>query len=77
MSSKSRSAGKPSSYKEPSVKADDDNNSLDRDEDDNYSNDFISESIPSGSMVSSSKTMLQSVKALQQKAAEIEDSGYT
>lgn len=76
--SKSRSAAKPAiqSMKDPSVK-DDEENSLERDES-NYSNDFISESIASGSLdQGSSKQNLHSVKALQDKAAEIEESGYT
>jgi len=50
--------------------------SLERDDDVDYSNDFVSESLPSGSMVTSDN-MQQSAMALQQKAAEIEESGYT
>ena len=52
-----------------------DENSLERDEAEDYSNEFISESIPSGSI--SEKTNMKSASALQQKASEIEESGYS
>jgi len=42
-----------------------------------YSNEFISESIPSASLSRSDKAKPLSAKALQQKAADIEESGYT
>ena len=55
-SMKSRSAGKAfSSAKDP-----EDEDSLERDEDENYSNDFVSESIETGSKDSASKSHLQS-----------------
>jgi hypothetical protein len=52
--------------------------SFERDEEVDYSEDFIGESLPSGSKASrSDKAGLHSAKALQQKAADIEGSGYT
>jgi hypothetical protein len=52
--------------------------SFERDEEVDYSEDFIGESLPSGSKASrSEKGGLHSAKALQQKAADIEGSGYT
>lgn len=57
---------------------DEDEDSLERDEDEiqeSYSNEFIEESIASASL--SEKTNLKSKQALQSKAADIEESGYS
>lgn len=57
---------------------DEDEDSLERDEDEiqeSYSNEFIEESIASASL--SEKAHLKSKQALQSKAADIEESGYS
>lgn len=69
------SAGKPQAQQKS--RKDQDADSLSRDEDVDYSNEFISESIPSASLSRSDKAKPLSAKALQQKAADIEESGYT
>ena len=52
--------------------------SFERDEEVDYSEDFIGESLPSGSKASrSDKGGLHSANALKAKAADIEESGYT
>lgn len=74
----SRKSLQESDRKSSARQDEDDENSLERDEEDiqeSYSNEFIDESIASASL--SEKTNLKSAKALQSKAADIEESGYS